>query len=210
MKDGELEGWFEENKRVLETAYQAGKMPWQQSGFGLHTPRSAEDWEALRRPIADCIERSGTFLDIGCANGYLLECILRWTEEYGLKMIPYGLDFSEKMIELARVRLPGYAKQLFVGNAWNWLPPLAFDYVNTMLDYVPSELHKGFVDGLLEWYIRPGGYLIVAEYLGKSAKSLPSGLSVERYLTRLGFRIDSARMVAIDEFAGTRIAVIKK
>lgn len=72
MNNEELARWFEQNKKVLETAYLAGTLPWQQSGFGLHTPRSELDWEALRRPIAACIESAGTFLDIGCANGYLL------------------------------------------------------------------------------------------------------------------------------------------
>lgn len=77
MNDEELTRWFEANKNMLETAYLAGTHPWQQSGVGLRTPRSAQDWEVLRRPIADCLTNSGTFLDIGCANGYLLECIDR-------------------------------------------------------------------------------------------------------------------------------------
>src|SRR6266705_2767901 len=60
MNNEELARWFEQNKQVLETAYLAGTLPWQQSGFGLHTPRSEQDWEALRRPIAACIESAGT------------------------------------------------------------------------------------------------------------------------------------------------------
>lgn len=94
MESEALSQWFEARKMTLETAYLAGTQPWQQSGVGLHTPHSAQDWEVLRRPVAECLTTSGALLDIGCANGYLLECLLRWTEERGLLIIPYGLDFS--------------------------------------------------------------------------------------------------------------------
>ena len=139
MNDEELDRWFEANKNTLEIAYLAGTHPWQQSGVGLRTPRSAQDWEVLRRPIAECLTSSGTFLDIGCANGYLLECILNWTRESGLRITPYGLDISEKLVALARQRLPQHAEHIFVGNAWGWSPPQTFDYVNTTLYYVPDE-----------------------------------------------------------------------
>ena len=209
MNNDELTTWFEQNKEVLETAYLAGILPWQQSGFGLHTPRSAQDWEALRRPIADCVESAGTFLDIGCANGYLLECILSWTQERGFQMTPYGLDFTEKIIALARARLPRYASHLFVGNAWDWEPPMTFDYVNTTLDYVPRELHKAFVNRLLERYLHPEGHLLVAEYLGKSANPFRLEIPVDQHLGQLGFTVASVRSASINEFAMTRIAVIK-
>jgi SAM-dependent methyltransferase len=133
MNDEELSRWFEANKVLLETAYLTGITPWQQSGVGLHTPRSEHDWEVLRRPIADCVGSSGTFLDIGCANGYLLECLLGWTQERQLEIIPYGLDFSEALVAVARQRLPQYAHHLFVGNAWDWSPPEQFDYLSHSL-----------------------------------------------------------------------------
>jgi SAM-dependent methyltransferase len=209
MNNEELTRWFEAQKQVFETAYLAGALPWQQSGFGLRTPRSAQDWEALRRPIADCIESPGTFLDIGCANGYLLQCILRWTQERGIQVTPYGLDFSEKIIALAQARLPRYASHLFVGNAWDWQPPMTFDYVNTTLDYVPHELHEAFVNRLLERYLHTGGHLRVVEYLGKSINPLRLQLPVDQHLVHLGFAIESVRSASIDEFAMTRVALIR-
>jgi len=209
MNDEELTTWFEQNKKVLERAYLAGTLPWQQSGFGLRTPRSAQDWEALRRLIADCIESAGTFLDIGCANGYLLECILHWTQERGIQMTPYGLDFSEKLVALAQRRLPQYASHLFVGNVWDWEPPMTFDYVNTTFDYVPHELHEAFVNRLLQRYLHPEGRLLVAEYLGKSVNPFRLRIPVDQHLGQLGFGVASVRSASIDEFAMTRIAVIK-
>jgi len=210
MNNVELTRWFEVQKQTLETAYLAGTLPWQQSGFGLHTPRSAQDWETLRRPIADCIESPGTFLDIRCAHAYLLESLLRWTQERGIQVTPYGLDYSEKIIALAQARLPQYATHLFVGNAWDWQPPMTFDYVNTMLDYVPHELHEAFVNRLLERYLHTGGHLLIAEYLGRSINPLRLDLPIDKYLNHLGFAVESIRVASIDEFAMTRVAVIKK
>ena len=91
MDEEELRHWFTSLKEELETAYVRNEEPWEQSGYyGL-----VEQWIATRKPNADCIDTSGSFLDIGCANGYLLECILKWTSERNLKVIPYGIDISK-------------------------------------------------------------------------------------------------------------------
>lgn len=172
MSKDELNLWFDANKTLLENAYITGQQPWQQSGFGLHTPRTYENWEALRKPIADCMDTSGTFLDIGCANGYLLESVLRWTAERGVHIDPYGLDLSEKLTTLAQQRLPAYAKHLWVGNAWDWTSPLLFDYVRTELVYVPGELHKAFVARLLKQYVKLDGRALITEYRGMSTMQL--------------------------------------
>jgi len=210
MNEEELNRWFAANKNVLETAYLAGTHPWQQSGVGLHTPRSAHDWEVVRRPIADCLTSSGTFLDIGCANGYLLECILRWTQERGLRIIPYGLDFSEKLVALARQRLPQYAEHIFIGNAWDWQPPQTFDYVNSHLEYVPDDLRETFVHRLLERYVQPGGHLLIAEYLGRST-GMPK-VRIDEELRRWGFSIEMVKSSHLehDPLAQTSVAVIRK
>lgn len=209
MEDQALSRWFEERKTVLETAYLAGTQPWQQSGVGLHTLHSPHDWEVLRRPIADCLTTSGPFLDIGCANGYLLECLLRWTRERGLLIIPYELDFSDKLVALAQRRLPQYADHLFVGNAWEWLPPRTFDYVNTSLDYVPDELREAYVYRLLERYLQPGGCLLLAEYLGRTT-GLPE-IRIDEELRRLGVSIEMVLSSHLeqDPLRQTRVAVIR-
>lgn len=210
MDSEALNKWFADNKNLLETAYVAAPQPWQQSGVGLHTPYNAHDWEVLRRPIADCVTDSGTFLDIGCANGYLLECILGWTRERGLMITPYGLDFSEKLVALARERLPEYASHIFAGNAWDWQPPQRYDYVNTALDYVPEELWETFVHRLLDRYVQPEGHLLVAEYLGRTT-GVPA-FRVDEQLRRWGFAVEkvASSRLAHDELRQTRVAVIKK
>jgi len=120
MKPEELRQWFADMKQELEYAYLMYDEPWKQSGFA----GPEERWIKCRRPIAKCVDKSGSFLDIGCANGYLLECLMRWASEQGNTIVPYGLDISEKLVRLAKQRLPRYTSNLFVGNAWSWNPHL--------------------------------------------------------------------------------------
>ncbi|GCE15898.1 class I SAM-dependent methyltransferase [Tengunoibacter tsumagoiensis] len=209
MEHEELSNWFEAQKMLLQTSYMAAAQPWQQSGVGLNTPRSAQDWEVLRRPIADCITTSGSFLDIGCANGYLLECILNWTYERHLHIIPYGLDFSDQLVALARKRLSDYADHIVVGNAWNWSPPQKFAYVNTGLEYVPERLQKAYVQRCLDLYVQPGGYLLVTEYLG-GRTGIPA-LRINDVLQQWGYTIEEVResFLEYDPPARMRVAVIR-
>ena len=198
MDDATLQRWFAVNKDVLETAYVQGEQPWQQSGFGLHRHRTYERWEACRKPVADAIDRSGAFLDVGCANGYLLECLLRWTAARGLAIAPYGLDFSERLLAMAKMRLPAYAGHFFLGNAWDWQPPLRFDVVRTELEYVPEVLRAAFVRRLLERVAAPGGALLVAEYRGRDDAS--PVLTIDRRLSAWGFAVEA---VTRGEWEGT-------
>ena len=79
--DPELKNWFNNLCNVLENAYLSSEEPWKQSGFS----GPEERWINLRKPIADCVNSTGSFLDIGCAIGYLLECLIKWTYERGKK-----------------------------------------------------------------------------------------------------------------------------
>ncbi len=200
--------WFDANKTLLETAYLKGHQPWQQSGFGLYSNRTAEQWEGYRRPVADCITSSGTFLDIGCANGYLLECVIEWTKERGIETIPYGLDISERLAVLAQERLSQCAGHIFVGNAWHWTPPRRFSYARTELVYVPDDLHSMFVTRLLDHYLEHDGKLLVAEYRGRD-KETPR-LTVDSYLVELGFSVESVKIGYWNGVEQTRIAVVRK
>jgi SAM-dependent methyltransferase len=212
MKDkivtSELENQFEANKTLLESAYIAAKEPWQQSGFGLRSKRTYQEWEALRRPVADSIPRSGTFLDIGCANGYLLECVMGWVGERGLKIVPYGLDFSEKLVALARQRLPRYADNIFAGNAWDWVSPRRFSFARTELVYVPDGLHRAYISRLMDLYLEPGGKLLVAEYWGR-VEGKP-GPNVGSYLSGMGFAPEIEVSGSWQGVEQTRIVVLTK
>ena len=143
------------------TTYLQHREPWQQSGFS----GPQERWAACRRPIADCVEDLGAFLDIGCANGYLLECILHWTQERNLSIAPFGLDLSPRLVELAKERLPNYRENLFVGNPWDWQSPITFDYIRTELVYVPDALQRQYIGNIFRRILSSRGKLLVTEYL---------------------------------------------
>jgi SAM-dependent methyltransferase len=149
--------WFAEMAAIFEAAYLAGDNPRAQSGFGGDEAR----WEAGRRPIADAIDRDGTFLDIGCASGHLLESLVDWTAH---RIEPYGLDLAPALVELARRRLPHWADRIFLGNALRWEPPHRFDFVRTELVYVPLDRQRALVDHLLAHVVAPGGRLILCGY----------------------------------------------
>jgi SAM-dependent methyltransferase len=207
LTEEDLHAWFAANQTLLETAYLAAEQPWQQSGFGLHTPRTYAAWEAHRKLIADGVERPGTFLDVGCANGFLLECVVRWTAERGIAVEPYGLDLSEKLVALARARLPAAANHLFVGNAWGWSPPHPFDYVATALEYVPDALQAAYVARLLQAFVSPGGRLLVVGYRGRGAAE--RYLFVDHRLTQLGFAPKDVKSGWWDGEEKTRVAILE-
>jgi hypothetical protein len=147
--------YFAREQALHETKYLAGANPRQQSGFG----RDARDWERFRRPVVAPIDRDGSFLEIGCANGLLMESVVAWARESGHRLEPFGLDISEKLAELARRRLPHWRDRVFIGNALFWDPPVLFDFVRTELVYVPPSRRREFAERLLERFVAPGGLL---------------------------------------------------
>lgn len=163
--------FFDEELALHEGKYLVGTNPRQQSGFG----RDERDWERFRRSVAAPIETDGSFLDIGCANGLLMESVVAWAGEDGHSVEPYGLDISEKLAELARQRLPRWRDRIFVGNALFWEPPKRFDFVRTEMVYVPNTRRREYAERLLVRVVAPGGRLIVCSY----GSSRPEGARAE-------------------------------
>ena len=90
-------------------------------------------------------------------------CSAGWLKT-GREISPYGLDISPALIELARKRLPQWAKRFTVGNAWTWQPPQRFQCVRTEWSYVPVELRRAYLQRLLDDYLLPGGQLLLCGY----------------------------------------------
>ena len=111
----------------FEQAYLRTDDPRAQSGFH----GSAERWEAARRPIVEALDADGTFLDVCCANGLLMESVAAWSAG---EIEPYGLDFAPGLVEVARARLPKWADRIWVGDAASWEPPFRFDFVHTRIE----------------------------------------------------------------------------
>ncbi|HLV82042.1 MAG TPA: class I SAM-dependent methyltransferase [Chthonomonadaceae bacterium] len=178
------EDWYREMQAIFTPAYLAAETPWGQSGkLGDQAA-----WEYARSLIADAVDRSGTFLDVGCASGYLMECLARWTQEKGLEVEVYGLDIAPELADLARRRLPHWADRIYVGNAIDWPPRMRFDFVRTGLEYVPQRRQPDFVARLLRDVVAPGGRLFLGTY-GEERDELLTAPSLEAQLAGWGFPI---------------------
>ena len=152
-----------------ETAYLAHTDPIRQSGFSGGPQR----WREEREPILDAVEADGDLLDIGCANGYLLECLVSWARDRGLRLVPHGLDQGARLIELARERLPEFAPNFYLGNSWEWTPSRRFRCVYTLCDCVPPDYLGEYVHRPLRRVVAPGGRLIVGSYGSRSRAIVP-------------------------------------
>jgi len=172
--------WYDRCMSVLVPAYLAGTNPRAQSGHSGDETR----WAAARRPILAAVDASGSFLDIGCANGYLMESVHRWAAQEGLALEPYGLDLSPALADLARRRLPQWTDRIWAGNALGWVHPEGrrFDHVRTGLEYVPPRRAADLVAHLLDHLV--GRRLIVGVYNEEAARP-----TREAEVTAAGYRV---------------------
>jgi ADP-ribose pyrophosphatase YjhB (NUDIX family) len=134
--------------------------PYRESGRG----KGAARWEETRRCIADAVHRSGDFMDVGCANGLLLETLVAWCAERGIALSPHGIDFVPELVALARARHPAHAERFEVANAWDWRPGRRYDFVRIGLDIVPACDRAEWVRRIAACAVAPGGRLIVCHY----------------------------------------------
>jgi len=134
-----------------------------QSGFS----GGRERWVAERSPLVAGIDGDGSFLDVGCANGQLLMDVLEWCPH---RLEPFGVDIGDRLIELARQRLP--TATFWVADAWTWEPPRQWTFVYSLLDLAPDELRCEWLRRLVGW-VEPGGRLIVGSYGGRTPRFEP-------------------------------------
>jgi SAM-dependent methyltransferase len=176
--------YYADNVRVLEPAYLRGTTPQAGSGFGGDAAR----WRARRGMIVDGLHRSGTFLDVGCANGLLMESVREWAAERDLAIEPYGVDLAPGLVALARRRLPKWADRIEVGNAIDWVPAdgRRFTFVHVLLDAVPRRRRPDLVRHALT-LVAPGGRLLVSHYLAGTTDRAAADL-----LRDMGFPVAGA------------------
>ena len=191
---------FLEGLAALPKAYLQHSDPIRQSGFG----GGAERWRLEREPILDAITRSGSFIDIGCANGHLLECLVRWARMRELELEPYGLDASSDLIALARQRFPRVEDHFYIANAWMWEPPRRFAFVYTLYDNVPLDYLTEYLRQLLGHVVAAGGRLIVGAY-GSRTHHAPA-FDVAEFVSRAGLTV--AGSVSIGAVPEARFAWI--
>lgn len=180
-RDQDEAGYHAGNLRLLEPAYLRGQTPQAGSGFG----GTAEQWRDRRGQIVDGLYRDGTFLDVGCANGLLMESVRAWAAERGRLIEPYGVDIAPRLVELARRRLPAWADRIEVGNAVDYRPTggRRFTFVHALFDSVPAKRYGDLVRHL-RGLVEPRGRLLMSQY--RTDQREPSA---GRLLAGLGFDV---------------------
>jgi len=144
---------------VVEFYLAAPGNPYQQSGRSS----GARRWEETRRVFVTALHHGGDFIDIGCANGLLLEALIPWAREEGFSIRPHGIDLVAELVELARERFPDHRDSFNVANALYWAPTRTYDFVRTNLEYVPKADWLPYVRGQYA-AVAPAGRLIVSHY----------------------------------------------
>lgn len=150
------EAWHEGVEEVLIDAYLGTDDPRGQSGKS----GDEDEWRWSRELVLDVFPKEATFLDIGCANGYLMESVHRWGAERGTRVEPYGLDISWRIASVAKRRLPHWADRIFTGNVVDWIPPRRFDVVQSGLDEGGAHRERELIDRILSEFLVPGGILV--------------------------------------------------
>lgn len=159
MRDAD---WYADGVGLMEAAYLRGDTPQAGSGFG----GTAAQWRGNREMIVGGIDRDGTFLDVGCANGLLMESVHGWAAERGLRIEPYGVDLGARLVAEARRRLPRWAGRFDVGNAIDYVPAggRRFTFVHVLLELVPAARRGDLLRHALDTLVEPGGRLLVSKY----------------------------------------------
>ena len=130
-------------------------------------------WEEVRFLFDDYIRPGDKVLDLGCGNGRFFEIL----KDKGIDYI--GVDFSEKLIEIAKKRFP--EAKFLVADALNLpFPNNFFDkvYAIAVLHHIPSkEFRQRFLEETKR-VLKPGGLLILTVWKIKTKNNL---LSVIKY-----------------------------
>jgi 2-polyprenyl-3-methyl-5-hydroxy-6-metoxy-1,4-benzoquinol methylase len=175
------QAFYADTVRTLERSYLRGQTPQEGSGFG----GAEQAWRQARHHLTEAITADGTFLDVGCANGLLMESVAAWCAERDLAVEPYGVDLAPGLVEVARRRLPHWAERIWLGNAIDWIPPHGqrFDYVHVLLDCVPPRRHADLIRHHLAATVRPGtGRLLVSNYAAAPSAGSPAAAQALRSL----------------------------
>ncbi len=146
-------------------------------------------WEKMRRMLAGAFDRDGTWLDIGCANGLLMETLTQWTAEKAVRIEPYGLDLSARLADAARARLPHWADRIWAGNVMRWEPPMRFDYVTVIADSVPTSARRALLERLAGKFLNATGRLIFSIYIPRAPELPVEAPPASDVLRRFGYRV---------------------
>jgi SAM-dependent methyltransferase len=141
------------------------------------------EWRRRRLFIAAEIVGPGTFIDLGCANGFLLRCLLKWS---GQALVPYGIDIDGNAVAGCRELFPrhdGHFARMDVRDFAVRTPagfPGRYDYVFWNMPNGWTVEEKARLARRLTARVAPGGRLLLAVYGGNAAGLDASQRAAER------------------------------
>ncbi len=188
----DLDAWDARTRDLLEEAYvRAGDGP--RGSGSAHA--SVGDWRAKRQHLAIPMDRDGSWLDVGCANGFLLATLPSWCAERGVTIHPHGLELLPRVGDLARALHPDLAECIWTGSVMTWSPPRRFTYVTALADQVPPNRLGDLVGRLLDRFVEPDGRLIMSAYTdpGEVPRDLFADLTACGHAPNGRIRIDRPR-----------------
>lgn len=123
-------------------------------------------WEDARKFISNCINKSGSLLDVGCANGFLLKSLTSWSSQ---EITPYGIDILDKNIQNAKELFPDYQDNFICCSYDNFLGkypetfPNDFDFIIWSFWDDQHKISKEEIEYLLS-HVNGKGKLIITFY----------------------------------------------
>jgi 2-polyprenyl-3-methyl-5-hydroxy-6-metoxy-1,4-benzoquinol methylase len=192
--------WNARTVALLEDAYLAAPDSRGGSGFNGDAAR----WQRARRVIVSAIDRDGSFLDVGCANGLLLESVVEWTAKDGYRVQPHGLELSERLAQRARQRLPHWTSRINVGDVTRWQPPQHYDFVRCEMEVAPEHQRHDLVQRCLRDLVAPDGRLILCNYGSTTEPAAPLVPSLRQW----GFEVAGSAEASENGTVITRVAWI--
>jgi len=106
-------------------------------------------------------------MDIGCANGLLLESVASWCGERGLRLVPHGIDLVSELVALARERHPMHAENFEVANVLDWRPRRRYDVVRVSIEFVRPPDRRQMLRHVHDDALARGGRLIACHYASR-------------------------------------------
>ena len=98
---------------------------------------------------------SGVFLDFGCGVGRVSRALKKRCGH------GYGIDISQKMIELARTFVPGVDFKVNQTDSLEVFKDCSVDFIysHIVLQHIPNQYQKHYIDEFLR-ILRPGGLAV--------------------------------------------------